>query len=50
MPISLSDSQLDLVAQGARQLPLEKRPLYLERVGAELLLRCGPRRHLFSLC
>jgi hypothetical protein len=38
-PISLSDHQLQLVADAAARLSVEKRAAFLERIGAMLTLR-----------
>ena len=37
--ISLTDSQLQIVTNAARSLPIEKRDLYLQRIGAMLAVR-----------
>ena len=37
--ISLSDNQLSIVTDAARQLPIEKRDVYLQRIAAMLVLR-----------
>lgn len=37
--ISLSDSQLDIITNAARELPPEKRSVYLERIVAVLQRR-----------
>jgi hypothetical protein len=41
--ISLSDKQLDILAQAAGALPVEKRSDYLQRVAADLTVRHGFR-------
>jgi hypothetical protein len=41
--ISLTDVQLATVTDMARMLPVEKRDLYLQRIGAMLVLRHGRR-------
>jgi hypothetical protein len=38
-PLSLNDGQLQILMRAARPLAVEKRALFLERVGAQLALR-----------
>jgi len=39
--ISLSDTQLDIVSALARDVPVEKRDVFLQRVAAHLQIRLG---------
>jgi hypothetical protein len=39
MPLGLSDSQLQILMTFAAEIPPEKRSLFLQRVGAMLVLR-----------
>jgi hypothetical protein len=36
MPIALTDSQLKLVTEAARSIPIDKRSAYLERIAGHL--------------
>jgi hypothetical protein len=38
--LGLTDNQLTIVMNAARQLPIEKRSIYLQRIAARLVL-CG---------
>ena len=40
--LGLTDHQLSLVIEGADRLPVDKRDVYLQRIGAQLTLRGGP--------
>ena len=37
--LGLTDHQLSLVIEGADRLPVDKRDVYLQRIGAQLTLR-----------
>ena len=41
MALALTDAQMKIITDAARQVPVEKRDLYLRRIAAMLELRCG---------